>query len=239
MRCRSTLLAVTLLGAGCRPATAQAILVLIFGDKFASQSLQGGIKVDLAWSTLAGLPDARRMRSLAVGGFLELKFGSRFSLQPEFTFKSPAGARGLPYTPSGNAHVDSAFAVASDVSVTRTLGYLTFPILAKVTLGPVRLGIGPQLGYVVKAFDRYTGTVTRENDLSYDAALWSQVNYWDAGVSVLAELALSPRRGLQSLRIRATWYRAFGDALRDAPGRNDVLAVGVGIPIGGPKAAQQ
>jgi hypothetical protein len=237
MKGRIALAIVALAFTACRVAQGQAILVLIFGDKFASENLQGGIKVDLAWSMLAGLPDAARLRSFAVGGFLEFRLGSRFSIQPEFTFKSPAGARGLPFEPIGNARVDSAFAGASDVSVARTLGYITIPILAKVTFGPVRLGIGPQLGYVVKAFDHYTGSVSREDDLSYDVSLWSRVNRWDAGVNVLVEYAVAPRRGLQSLRVRAGWYRAFGDALKDAPGQNDVLTLGIGIPIGGPKAA--
>ena len=226
------------MGAGS-VAHGQAILVLIFGDKFASEKLQGGIKVDLAWSTLAGLPDAERLRSFAIGGFLELRLGTRFSFQPEFTFKFPAGARGLPFTPTGDPHVDSAFAGASNVSVARTLGYVTVPFLAKVTFGRLRLGAGPQFGYVVKAFDHYTGSVARENDLSYNVALWSRVNRWDAGVSVLAEFALSGKPGLQSLRVRAGWYRAFSDALSDAPGQNDILALGLGIPIGGPKAAAQ
>jgi hypothetical protein len=237
VRFRAALLTVTLALAACGSARGQAILVLIFGDKFASQNLQGGIKVDLAWSTLAGLDNAERLRSFAVGGFIEFRLSPTFSIQPEFTFKSPAGAKGLPFTPTGNARVDSAFAGATDVSVARTLGYITIPILAKVTLGPVRIGAGPQIGYIVKAFDRYTGTVAREDDLSYDVSLWPRVNHWDAGINVLAELALSPRRGLQSLRFRAGWYRAFGDALKDAPGRNDVLTLGLGIPIGGPKAA--
>jgi len=222
-----------------RAAQGQAILVLLFGDKFASENFQGGIKVDLAWSTLVGLSDAERLRSFAVGGFLELRLSPRFSFQPEFTFKSPAGARGLPFTPTGNGRVDSAFAGATDVSVARTLGYVTIPLLAKATFGPVRIGVGPQIGYVVKAFDHYTGTVSRENDLTYDVSLWPRVNRWDAGVNVLVELALSPKRGLQSLRVRASWYRAFGNALADAPGKNDVLAVGLGIPIGGPKAGGQ
>ena len=223
----------------CSVGHGQAILVLIFGDKFASEKLQGGIKVDLAWSTLAGLPDAERLRSFAVGGFLELRLGSRVSFQPEFTFKFPAGAKGLPFAPTGDARVDSAFAGASNVSVARTLGYVAVPLLAKVTFGRLRLGAGPQLGYVVKAFDHYTGSVARENDLSYDVALWSRVNRWDAGLSVLAEFALSGKPGLQSLRVRAGWYHAFGDALSDAPGRNDILSLGLGVPIGGPKAAAQ
>jgi hypothetical protein len=223
----------------CSAAHGQAILVLIFGDKFASEKLQGGIKVDLAWSTLAGLPDAERLRSFAVGGFLEFRLGTRVSIQPEFTFKFPAGAKGLPFTSTGEPRVDSAFATASDVTVARTLGYVTVPLLAKVTFGRLRLGAGPQIGYVVKAFDHYTGSVARENDLSYDVALWSRVNRWDAGVSVLAEFALSGKPGLQSLRVRVNWYRAFSDALSDTPGKNDILAFGLGIPIGGPKAAAQ
>jgi hypothetical protein len=234
---RTALVTATLAVTACSTAQGQAILVLLFGDKFASEKMQGGIKVDLAWSTLSGLENAERLRSFAVGGFLELKLGTRFSFQPEFTFKFPAGARGLPFTPTGDAHVDSAFAVASDVSVARTLGYVTVPLLAKLTFGRMRLGAGPQLGYVVKAFDHYTGSVARENDLSYDVALWSRVNKWDAGVSVLAEFALSGKPGLQSLRLRANWYHGFTDALSDAPGQNDILALGLGIPIGGPKAA--
>jgi len=236
---RTLLVTAALATTACSAGHGQAILVLIFGDKFASEKLQGGIKVDLAWSTLAGLPNAERLRSFAVGGFLEFRLGTRVSIQPEFTFKFPAGARGLPFTPTGDPSVDSAFAGASDVSVARTLGYVTVPLLAKVTFGRLRLGAGPQFGYVVIAFDHYTGSVAREDDLSYDVALWSSVNRWDAGVSLLAEFALSGGSGLQSLRVRLNWYRAFADALSDAPGQNDILALGLGIPIGGPKAAAQ
>src|SRR5262245_33702655 len=175
-RLRAFGLGAALVVAPCKAAESQAILVLLFGDKFASENFQGGIKVDLAWSTLAGLSDAGRLRSFAIGGFFELRLGPRFSIQPEFTFKSPAGANGLPFTPTGNARVDSAFTGATDVSVARTLGYITFPILAKMTFGPIRIGVGPQLGYIVKAFDHYTGTVSREDDLTYDVSLWSRVN---------------------------------------------------------------
>jgi Outer membrane protein beta-barrel domain len=227
------LVTVALVSVPFRAAGAQAILILIFGDKIASEWLQGGIKADLVWSTLAGTPDADRRRSYGFGGFLELRVGQRFSIQPEFTFKSPAGATGLPFTPTGRAEVDAAFATASDVSVTRTLGYVTLPVLAKVKFGRFAISAGPQVGYVVKATDHYTGTVAREDDLTYDASLWSRVNRWDTGVSVLAEFSPSTKRGFQTLRVRASWYRAFGDALGDAPGRNDALGLGLGLPIGG------
>jgi hypothetical protein len=228
-------LAAALAAVPCRAAHAQAILILIFGDKIASERVQGGIKGDLVWSTLVGTPAAARRLSYDIGGFLEMRVGGRFSVQPEFTFKAPAGAEGLPFAPTGHADVDAAFAGASDVSVTRTLGYLTLPILAKARFGRFGLSAGPQVGYVVKATDRYTGTVAREDDLTYDVGLWSRVERWDVGVCVLAEYAPSIRRGMHSLRLRASWYRAFGDALRDAPGRNDVLALGLGVPIGGPQ----
>lgn len=217
-----------------RPASAQAILILLFGDKIASDKLQGGIKFDLAWSTLPGTSEASRRRSYDFGGFIELRLRGRFSLQPEFTFKAPAGAAGLPFAPTGQARIDSAFASASDVSVTRALGYVTLPILAKMTFGHFGLSAGPQFGYVVKASDRYTGTVAREDDLTYDVSLWPRVNRWDAGVNVLAEWAPSMNHGFQRLRVRASWYRGFVDALSDAPGRNDVLSLGIGLPIGGP-----
>jgi hypothetical protein len=212
----------------------QALLVLLFGDKFASENVQGGIKFDVVWSTLSGLSGAQRLRSWDLGGFLEVKLSSRMSVQPEFTFKSPAGARGLPFVATGQPDVDNAFAAASDVSVTRTLGYITVPLLLKFKAGRLSLGVGPQLGYVVKAEDRYTGTIVRTGDLSYTQSLWSRVNRWDAGLNVLSEFALAPGLGLHSMRIRLAWYHAFGDALSDSPGTNDGLSVGFGLPIGGP-----
>lgn len=212
----------------------QALLVLLFGDKFASENVQGGIKFDVVWSTLSGLSGAERLRSWDLGGFLEVKLSSRMSVQPEFTFKSPAGARGLPFVATGQPAVDNAFAAASDVSVTRTLGYITVPVLLKIKAGRLSLGVGPQLGYIVKAEDRYTGTIVRANDLSYTQGLWSRVNRWDAGLNVLSEFALAPGLGLHSMRIRLAWYHAFGDALSDSPGTNDGLSIGFGLPIGGP-----
>jgi len=220
-----------------RTARSQALLVLLFGDKFASENVQGGIKFDVVSTTLAGLSDAARLRSWDLGGFIELKLSGRWSIQPEFTFKSPAGARGLPFTPTGEGAVDSAFAAARDVSVTRTLGYITIPILVKLRTGRFGFGIGPQIGYIVRAEDRYVGTVTRTDDLSYTVGLWSRVNRWDSGVSATGEFALAPHLGLRSMRIRVVWYHAFGDALSDAPGANDTFGLGFGLPIGGPRQA--
>ena len=220
-------------------APAQALLVLLFGDKFASDHVQGGIKFDVVGTTLSGLSGAARLRSWDLGGFLEVKLNNRLSLQPEFTFKSPAGAQSLPFVATGEPAVDSAFAAASDVSVRRTLGYITVPLLLKVTAGRFRLGAGPQFGYVVKAEDRYTGTITRTNDLSYTQGLWSRVNRWDTGMSVVGEFAVAPSLGIRSMRIRITWYHGFGDALSDAPGVNDSFGVGFGLPIGGPSSTKQ
>lgn len=220
-------------------APAQALLVLLFGDKFASDNVQGGIKFDVVSTTLSGLSGATRLRSWDLGGFLEVKLSSRLSVQPEFTFKSPAGAQSLPFVATGEPAVDSAFAAASDVSVTRTLGYITVPLLLKVKAGRFRLGVGPQFGYIVKAEDRYSGTITRTNDLTYTQGLWSRVNRWDSGVSVVGEFALAPSLDIRSMRIRVAWYHAFGDALSDAPGVNDSFGVGFGLPIGGPSSTKQ
>lgn len=241
MTTRSTtraLLGVALCLLPLRTARSQALLVLLFGDKFASDNVQGGIKFDVVSTTLAGLSDAARLRSWDLGGFLEVKLGGRWSIQPEFTFKSPAGARGLPFVPTGEPAVDSAFATARDVSVTRTLGYITIPILVKLRAGRFGFGIGPQIGYIVRAEDRYVGTVARTDDLSYTVGLWPRVNRWDSGVSATGEFALAPQLGLRSMRIRIVWYHAFGDALADAPGVNDTFGLGFGLPIGGPRQAE-
>ena len=222
-----------------RALHAQAILVLLFGDKFASETVQGGVKFDVVGTTLAGLPDAERKWSWALGGFIEVKLDRRLSIQPEFTFKSPAGAQGLPFVPTGEPEVDNAFTAAADVSVTRTLGYITIPVLLKLTAGRFRFGAGPQIGYLVRAEDRYIGSVAREDDLSYTKSLWSRVHYWDGGISLLGEFALAPHLGLRSGRVRVTWYRSFGDVLSDTPGGNDVLGIGFALPIGGPPDSQK
>ena len=219
-------------------APAQALLVLLFGDKFASENVQGGIKFDVVWTTLSGLAGAERLRSWDLGGFLEVKLNNSLSVQPEFTFKVPAGAQSLPFVPTGQPDVDSAFAAASDVSVTRKLGYIAVPLLLKVKAGRFSFAAGPQIGYVVKAEDHYIGTVTRKSDLTYTQSLWGRVNRWDTGVNLLGEFALAPSLGLRSMRIRVSWYHAFGAALSDADGKNDSIGIGFGLPIGGPKSAK-
>ena len=219
-------------------ARGQALLVLLFGDKFASENVQGGIKFDVVATTLAGLSGAARLRSWDLGGFIEVKLSDRFSIQPEFTFKSPAGAADLPFAPTGVPDVDSAFAGAMGVSIARTLGYVTIPILFKLRAGRFAVGVGPQIGYIVRAEDRYTGTVSRANDLAYTAGLWSRVNRWDTGVNAVVEFALAPRLGLHSMRVRAVWFHGFGAALSDAPGTNDTVGLGFGLPIGGPRQAE-
>ena len=87
--------------------------------------------------------------------------------------------------------------------------------------------MGPQIGYVVRAEDHYTGTVARENDLSYTVSLWSRVNRWDGGVNALSGISTSRpgsvSRACASARAGIT---RSGSAHLCAPGTNDTFMLG-------------
>ena len=98
---RIALAGAAVLSCAPRPASSQILMVLLFGDKLSSESLQIGIKLDRAFTNLTELDGADMRSGWAFGAFGEIPLSARWSLQPELTMTTAGGAMTFVGDPPG------------------------------------------------------------------------------------------------------------------------------------------
>ncbi len=235
-----TLIAAALLLLGLAPAVhGQALLILLFGDKLSTEKFQLGINADLTFSNLRGLdPSGSARISWAFGAYGEIKLSNHWRLQPELTFKTPAGLSDVPATPA----VPGVDSVLSDTRVDYSANYITIPLMLKYQVDRVGLGFGGQIGFLTSANDRFKGVIDSLRDLTLEANVKDHVTTMDAGLLFSIDYALKPELQMRSLRLNAKLFLGLTDIVDGNTGdalRNTILFVGLDIPVGGSKAAKE
>ncbi len=214
------------------PASSQVLLVLLFGDRLSNESMQVGIKLDRAFTSLTDLEEAEVRSGWAFGVFAEVRLNDSWSLQPELTLTTPGGAQRFVGDPPPDDDLDDLF---SEVSVTRRLSYSNLSLPARVRVGRFAIGAGPQLSYLRKADDIYAGLVGEEDQFTLESVVKDSLNSWDFGIATKIEFLLKPERGMQSARIHVAPTFGLTDIVKDDLGRavsNWGISIGIGIPVG-------
>lgn len=239
------LTAVLLLGFQ-QTADAQALLILLFGDKLSTEKFQLGINADLVWSGYTGAGSYDPRFSWAFGAYGEIKLSERWHLQPEITLKTPAGANNLAVTtvgspfqePTGDATLDS---IRDASTLERSGNYITIPVLLKYVAGRFHIGAGGSVGFRTSSNDRLVGDVER-GALTLEASSTDSLNTVDSGLIASLSFALKPEMKMRSLRVDAKFYYGLTDTVKNNEGdaiRNWALFVGLDVPVGGSDAAKQ
>ena len=221
-----------LLGAFPSAGSSQVLLVLLFGDKLSNESMQIGIKLDRAFTSLTELDGADVRSGWAFGAFAEVPLNDTWGLQPELTLTTPGGAQSFVGDPTGNPTLDGVF---TEVSVTRKLSYSNLVLPLRARVGRFAIGAGPQIGYLRKAQDIYEGLVSGEDQFTLESDISEGLNSWDVGIAGKVEFLLKPERGMQSARIHVAPYVGLSDMIRDNTGlavKGWGVSVGIGIPVG-------
>jgi hypothetical protein len=241
------LTAVLLLGFQ-QTADAQALLIILFGDKLSTEKFQLGINADLVWSGYTGAGSSDPRFSWAFGAYGEIKLSEHWHLQPELTIKTPVGAQKMPVTtagspfqePTGDATLDS---IRANGTLTRSGNQITIPLLVKYVVGNGRfqIGAGGMIGFLTSASDELVSDVER-GALNLKASSTDSLNTFDAGLVASLSYALKPQMKMRSMRVDAKFYYGLTDTVKDNPGdaiRNWALFVGIDLPVGGSDAAKE
>jgi hypothetical protein len=205
---KKLLLVITLAFAFHTTSNAQALLMLLFGDKLSTEKFQMGINAAVTASDIAGITDAKFRYSWAFGAFGEVKFNEDWFLHFNLTAKTPGGAKNVQPFEDIIPAIDT---LTTDISITRSFNYITLPVYIKYRLGPIKIGVGGQIGYLTSASDVYSG--------------YTFLGYY-----------LNQEAKMKSMRISLTYYYGLMDILKDNPGdpwKNSVFMLSIAIPMGG------
>lgn len=222
-------------------AHSEALLVLLFGDKLSTERFQLGINASVTGSNYMGLDGTKTRYSWAFGVMGEIKISDNFTIQPELTVKTPAGARDrqdmeLP------PNIDDC--IQEDTFTVDThMNYLTMPVYFKYFFASsFSIGLGPQAGYLTSAEDIYHGKTELGNDITVQQGTTGDYNRWDFGFAGKVEWVFSPHKEMRSLRLSFNYYYGITDIVNDNTGdamQNSIWLLTLNIPVGGKDAAAE
>jgi len=128
------------------------VLVLILGDKVATENFYLSIDGALNISTLPGLDEYKTSVGVNYGLGVHIKLGDKWFLKPEFK----------PLSRKGATKVNPITSVASDFTVDETkikMNYIDFPILIQYSITPkLFVSAGPQISFVTDVNQYIYGT---------------------------------------------------------------------------------
>lgn len=212
-------------------ASAQPLIMLLVGDKIASDNFVGGITGGINLTQLSNMPNAEAQLSWSFGASLHWKLSEEWHFCPEVYFKSPGGADGMTGLWDTQPSIDTNLSNREEWTST---SYVAIPLIMKYRIDRFYVFAGPQISYLVAATDNISGTSPEGASITSEKLAFWRMNRWDAGVVAGAEILLVPEYGINSLRLGVRYYQGFLDVTKDdVSNTNSGVSVSIGIPIGG------
>lgn len=169
------------------PLQGQVLIGYLFGEKLASPTFNMGFEVGVNFATLDGMGSASRIRPTVFGLFADWRFSEHWHFSGAFLPIAGRGAEGLTPVPTGDPVIDIQ---TRDGTMRRSLGLIELPLLFKWAPkreSGFRVGVGPSLGFITRATDRYEATTSAGNAYVLERDIEEQLPGLDVGISFDAE----------------------------------------------------
>jgi len=210
-----------------------ALLVLIFGEKAASENFHFSMKAGLNYSIITGTEDGKNRLGANFGLVNNIKLTEKLSLTPEFIPLSQKGIRNLPVLSTGNPDMDSLLIHPS--STDRKLGYIDIPILLKYKLSRRwSIAAGPQVSFLTSAVDVYKSSPINDVILTTEVDIEEAIKKVDFGLAIDLTYRVSEHLAGKGLDLFFRYNQGFTDMVKDNTGtkRTDItFQIGAAFPF--------
>lgn len=209
-----------------------AILVLIFGNKAATENFYFSLKGGLGVSNLYGLESADFKPGVHFGLSNNLRINDHWDFVPEFMPLSWKGARSLNIYPTGIPELDSL--KTTDVKLSRNMNYLDIPILMRYKLNDkIRFEFGPQMSILTSSRDRYRAQITDSDEITYTVDSKENLKAMDFGFVLSAGYALTDFTKGTGMEFYIRYYQGFLDVSKEnnVNYMNGVIQLSVSFPF--------
>jgi hypothetical protein len=210
-----------------------ALLVLLFGDKVASENFYFSLKAGANYSSISNLDNSKADWGLNFGLGMNIKLSDKFFLTPDFMPLSQKGVKDIDPIPTGDAELDLRLQDPS--STFRALNYLDIPVLLKYKVtDEFSISAGPLFSILLSGADTYEVDQGSDDFLRYENNIESQLNTLDYGAALELTYELADARKGKGLRIHAKYALGISDILKDNSGdalTNSVFQFGVSFPF--------
>lgn len=194
-----------------------ALLVLIFGDKVATENFNFSLKLGGTYSIIHGYEEGQNAMSLNFGLVNNIKLTEKLSLIPEFLPLSSRGIKDVPVLSTGNPDLDDLLVDVE--SSDRKLNYIDIPVLLKVKLSNrFSIAAGPQISFLTGASDTYKSSAIDDVILTTELDIKSALNTIDAGAVIDLEYILVHPKGGKGINLYIRYGKGFVDLVKESGG---------------------
>lgn len=210
-----------------------ALLVLLFGDRVATDNFYFSLKAGGNWANIDGMENTDYHRGFNFGLITTIKINDRFYIAPEFLPLSPKGAKNIPLALTGDPEIDDILEFVTDSE--RALNYIDIPVVARYYVHErVGVGCGPQLSILTSAEDIYTADLSGDQIVGYQRDIKDEMNLFEFGlVADITYTAWKARRG-KGLNFHLRYALGLTDTVKDNPSTaltNSYIQVSVSFPF--------
>jgi hypothetical protein len=201
---------ILLLSASFQVRGQAALLVLIFGDKAATENFHFSMKLGMNYSVIHGYDEGKNGIGLNFGVVNNIRLNDRLTLLAEFLPLSARSVRDFPVVTTGNPDLDS---LLIDVrSTDRRLSYIDVPILLKVRLSDrFSISAGPQISFLTGATDTYKSSPIEGAELTSEIDIKSTLRSVDVAAVIDLMYILVPPKGGKGINLFFRYSKGFVD----------------------------
>jgi hypothetical protein len=210
-----------------------ALLVLIFGEKAASENFYFSLKAGFNYSIISDVDEGKYRLGANFGLINNIRINDNWFLTPEFLPLSSRGVRDVPVELTGDPNLDE---LLKDInSSDRKLSYIDIPVLVRYHIGKrFRISSGPQFSYLTGAYDIYKSKPLDDIELTTELEITNVLNRWDVGAAIdLTYMVAEPKNG-KGVNIYVRYTQGFIDMVKDNPGAgrfNSTIQLGAAFPF--------
>jgi hypothetical protein len=221
-----------ILGSGAVSGQA-ALLVLIFGEKAASEHFYFSLKAGVNYSMIHETESGDNRWGLNFGLVNNIRLSDRFYLTPEFLALSPRGMKNAPILTTGNPNLDSLLQDPS--SVDRKLSYIDVPVLLKMKLGKRwSVSAGPQFSFLTGATDTYKSSPVNNTVLTTEIDIRDRASHFDVAACIDVTFVVSEAIAGKGMNLYLRYSKGFIDLFKEDPAKRytqSTLQFGASFPF--------
>ena len=210
-----------------------ALLVLIFGDKAATENFHFSLKLGVNNSIIHGYEEGRNASSLNFGLVNNIRLTDRLSLIPEFIPVASRQIKDVPVLTTGDPDLDDL--LVNVESADRKLSYIDIPVLLKVMLSDrFSISAGPQISFLTSAEDTYKSVAIEDVVLISELDIKSELNTVDVGAVLDLMYILVPPRGGKGINLFLRYNKGFVNLTKESEGTRytaSVIQLGATFPF--------
>ncbi|MCK4991495.1 MAG: PorT family protein [Bacteroidales bacterium] len=210
-----------------------ALLVLIFGDKVASEHFYFSLKVGASYSMISNVEEGKNRPAANFGLINNIKLTDRLFLTPEFLPLAPRGVKDVPALTTGDPNLDELLVNVS--STDRKLSYIDVPVLLRYHLTErLRISAGPQISFLTGAKDIYNSEPINGAVLTTEIEIKENLAPIDLGGVIDISYMFSKPIAGKGMILYLRYNLGFIDMVKENTGdprRNSAIQFGAAFPF--------